>query len=788
MANHTKPPADFICPITHDIMTEPWMDRDGISYEYEAIKLWLRIESTSPVTKNVLTVDHLVINRALKGAIQSYLGTSKQIVSIEETDESLNLYAKPKPTIRFNAYAKNKVAVEIDIKNNLHNYELDYTPTDIIFCVDLSYSMGENASKTSVENGAYTIMSLVKHSLKTIVSSLNKSCRVAIVTFSNTAELRFCPLHMTDENKQKAILCIENMKVISGTNLWSGIDRSLKTVDEFNLTNNPTIYTFTDGVSNDNPPSGLINIVLTTNLMVHYNNVIMNVFGFGPNLATDDLNIIANHFHGTFNYICDNTMVGTVFINATTNTLLSSYTNTVLEFNTSCPIKKIYCPNEITPSASSHDYIKITTNNIMYDQTKSFIIEFSDDIDLEHTDTFIERDTIKFTANNKPVECSIEHSNGYHILQLNDAVLTLQTIQKYTEIECINKLWECLDSFGRSNNHTSHYEKCIELIKQLTTNEKYDCIKNGDIHANVMTDLETELLMAVSDKETFYDWGKKYIYAYRHALLFQQCNNFKDKIGICFGNTFTHDLKTKLEGIFITITAPKPMPVVKHDYRTNTTTSYVPTMTQESFRIASYNSSGACFTATTRVVKLGHGGDLENRPPVLPYDPNMVCNTVMPGDQLLTYDNSTDKYEWSRVVYITTSNYNGIVYNYKNIAELTPYHPILTQNKNNYIFPINDNRLFPTNYNGLVYNFVMENRGSIVLGNKTGNVLYGITLGHGITNDPVANHDYFGSDKIIDDIKEYKDINNIHGNKIHINNFTRCPTTMQISGIDFASE
>ena len=117
--------------------------------------------------------------------------------------------------------------------------------------------MEEKASKTSVENGAYTILSIVKHSLKTIVSSLNKSCRVAIVTFSNSSELRFCPLYMTDENKQKAILCIENMKVISGTNLWSGIDRSFKTVDEFNLINNPTIYTFTDGVSNDNPPSGL---------------------------------------------------------------------------------------------------------------------------------------------------------------------------------------------------------------------------------------------------------------------------------------------------------------------------------------------------------------------------------------------------------------------------------------------------------------------------------------------------------------------------------------------------
>ena len=146
------------------------------------------------------------------------------------------------------------------------------------------------------------------------------------------------------------------------------------------------------------------------------------------------------------------------------------------------------------------------------------------------------------------------------------------------------------------------------------------------------------------------------------------------------------------------------------------------------------------------------------------------------------------KYEWSKVVYIITSNYNGIVYNYKNSAELTPYHPILTINKNNYIFPIDDNRLFPTNYTGFVYNFVMENRGTLVLGNKIGNVLYGITFGHGITIDPIANHDYFGTDKIIDDIEKYKEINNMYEYKIHIKSFTRCPTTNLINGIDFTSE
>ena len=125
--------------------------------------------------------------------------------------------------------------------------------------------------------------------------------------------------------------------------------------------------------------------------------------------------------------------------------------------------------------------------------------------------------------------------------------------------------------------------------------------------------------------------------------MFQQCNNFKDKIGNCFGNTFTRDLKTKLEDIFVTIPVPKPIPVVKRDCRTNTTTSYVPVMSQEAFRNTSYNSSGACFSANTMIIKLGYGCSYGNTEPVVPENPNILCKNVNPGDYLLTYNNSKDK-------------------------------------------------------------------------------------------------------------------------------------------------
>ena len=54
-----------ICPITQEIMIEPVMDHEGNTYEKKAILEWLKINKTSPVTRNIITKQELIPNRAL---------------------------------------------------------------------------------------------------------------------------------------------------------------------------------------------------------------------------------------------------------------------------------------------------------------------------------------------------------------------------------------------------------------------------------------------------------------------------------------------------------------------------------------------------------------------------------------------------------------------------------------------------------------------------------------------------------------------------------------------------
>ena len=72
----TKLSENFIesvtCPITKEIMVDPWIDYEGNSYEKKAIVEYLKKKSTSTITRNplFLNLEQLYPNRALRDIIQ----------------------------------------------------------------------------------------------------------------------------------------------------------------------------------------------------------------------------------------------------------------------------------------------------------------------------------------------------------------------------------------------------------------------------------------------------------------------------------------------------------------------------------------------------------------------------------------------------------------------------------------------------------------------------------------------------------------------------------------------
>jgi len=65
-------------------------------------------------------------------------------------------------------------------------------PVDLYCCVDVSGSMGSSCAGTTdgkteyVENG-FSLLDLVKHALKTVITSMRPQDRLSIISFNNNA-------------------------------------------------------------------------------------------------------------------------------------------------------------------------------------------------------------------------------------------------------------------------------------------------------------------------------------------------------------------------------------------------------------------------------------------------------------------------------------------------------------------------------------------------------------------------------------------------------------------------
>ncbi len=276
-------PQAYLCPITLNVMKEPYSDNDGNTYEKDAIYKWIEQHGNSPITRNPMTVDDLRPNRALKDAIEEFLGQSAVV---------------------------QPVSVIPDI-NTAEGRE----PVNIIMIADTSGSMQENCDIASaVEKLNLNRLDLVKHTMKTVVEALAPTDNLALISFSYQAKI----LSNLEPVKNKIGLHdkIDALYADGGTNIWDAlrvaIDMASKTPEK-----KINILLFTDGESNNDPPRGIVP-TLTDYLHNHSgkNNITLNTYGFGNNINSKLLYDISQLKNGIFGFIPDATMIGTVFINS----------------------------------------------------------------------------------------------------------------------------------------------------------------------------------------------------------------------------------------------------------------------------------------------------------------------------------------------------------------------------------------------------------------------------------------------------------------------------------------
>jgi hypothetical protein len=223
-----------------------------------------------------------------------------------------------------------------------------YTSCDIVLCIDVSFSMNDPATPPAAEPGqkpentGMSILDLVKHAVLAIISTLGPRDRLSIVTFSTVCRVLQTLVPMTAANKRSVENKVRNsVKPDAATALWNGIRMGLQQfqadVDDPRLYdsqfagNIPAMMVLSDG-----RPLGLGSAPDDGYAMAFRRiwgkrlPATIHTFAFGYNLQGGLLPTIAELGGGSYSFIPDPTMLGTVFNHSVANLQSTFACNAVL--------------------------------------------------------------------------------------------------------------------------------------------------------------------------------------------------------------------------------------------------------------------------------------------------------------------------------------------------------------------------------------------------------------------------------------------------------------------------
>ena len=321
---NTGTPDEFLCPITGDIMTDPVnVCAQGHIFERAAIEHWSTTGQNNCPTCRTPLGSHRP-ERHLKAAIEAWKMTHQPAGSPLGTP----------------AFVDGDVAISastfVDAGRNFLHIQCSTDPSKgqqgsvYILGLDLSGSMGELTDPEAKEV-FYTRWDLLCHTVNVTANMLSPKDSLSLVTFSTGAKIILEPTLMDDAGKTKVKAVLRGIQPEGSTN----IDAALRAM--MSIANRPEMAgrnifasLLTDGEETIIPsPSGTLKAISRVPLNNPWN---LSTFGFGYSLNSVLLTQLSEMGGGSFGFIPDCTMIGTVLINWVANALVTGTRNAVVQY------------------------------------------------------------------------------------------------------------------------------------------------------------------------------------------------------------------------------------------------------------------------------------------------------------------------------------------------------------------------------------------------------------------------------------------------------------------------
>ncbi len=691
---------------------------DGHTYERSAIEKWIREHNTSPQNPSlVMTVDQLMPNRIVQSILDQQLQEATEALSINRALPP-GLVSRVKNETRATIHVNSVDTTQSILHIETPNAKEICISSHICCVIDISGSMCTEAAckdENGMENRTgLTILDVVKFATNVIAKSLKSTDKLSIVTYNDQAQTVLRPTFMDDNGKAQVEAVLKQVRPSGRTNLWGGIkmgcDHAIKLGQKFVS----SVFVLTDGIPNIHPPLGYdrsLKRLLDNNAMFGT----LSTFGFGYNLETKLLVDIANMGGGTFSFIPDSGFVGTCFINALANARCSFGINPSLRINGPVQEEDVTCDGQLIVKTRGEKGMDVQLTPLRFGASMDIVFN-------------------NRAIHGSSMELAFQLSDGTEICipvsRQEASKDKYSDLFNTTRVDFVKNAYDIACTSPHSWNSVNQKA----FIPSRAVKQKRS--KSNFIDA-LCKDMEGQATEAISRQDWFFRWGAKYLFSLMGAHLHQFCNNFKDPGVQIYGEgELFVSLQEDLNDIFEQI--PPPKPAVSIPPRSfGRGRSCAPAMSAAPVSMArTFNNRNAvCVHGETEIFVSSSWGRKSVQ----------VAN-LRKGDKILTEDGS---YVTVQCVVETISDKPFDLFEIGKL-QVTPYHPIKTSE--GWKFPIDCQEASIVHESDAysVFNMILEKqeRSKPVMMNG----LPVITLGHGITNDPVLKHEYFGSDAVVSDI------------------------------------
>ena len=513
-------PKEFICPITLEIMKDPVIMPDGQTYERKAIENALKASPLSPITRKPLNMKDATPNYALKSMIEKFLNGGENPLKIEQpqkVDSNNTTKIKTfKAEVIDDPHNKDDVFVNVSVEPEKPESR---KPLVLISMIDVSGSMQCSSSQDMKggEEVGISRLGLVKHALKTVVSTMNKEDKMCLITFSGRAKMCLEATNVDDIGKNTLLEEIKKMYPDGCTNIWDALRVGIIEAKKFK-DYNTCLMLFTDGEPNENPPMGIIPSLRETISGIKNVNFTISTFAFGYAVDSKLMEEIAQIGNGIYGYCPDCTMVGTIFTNFMAN-ILTTIESTVRIDVKNKNLQNKYEIGGLYSGISRHlgffmnkSDFKNTKISLFFDQKEKGLIEnidYTENND-EIMDQYYRKRFIDLISNN--LETKDFAKTGKEITNLFDE---------------INKI-----------------PKKTEFMKDLLIDLKNDDPNHGQVEK-------------AFSEEYYKKWGLNYLLSFLRFHIVEQCGNFKDQSLKKYSSEDFEEMRKIGNTIFINLPPPE---------------------------------------------------------------------------------------------------------------------------------------------------------------------------------------------------------------------------------------